>query len=104
MAALAKRLMHVCVTVPNLDEALEFYRNVLGFESVFETENEKADGQLLGFDAEEVGLKAHHMLAVGENPGQATEINLVEYTDPQALDAGPDLQMILHGLEHDRRG
>ena len=57
-----KKLMHVCIAVPDLNEALKFYRDVLGFESVFQTENDKADGRLLGFDTEEVGLRAHHVL------------------------------------------
>jgi len=94
MDPLVKKLMHVCITVPNLDEALKFYRDVLGFKSVFETRNDKADGRLLGFDREEIGLYAHHILATSAQPDQATEINLVEYTMPKTIvGKGPYKQM-----------
>lgn len=88
--ALVKKLMHVCITVPDLDQALTFYRDVLGFVSTFETRTDKADGKLLGFEEEEIGLYAHHLMTVGADHGQATEINLVEYTRPlTAVDEGP---------------
>jgi len=78
-----KKLMHVCITVPDLDRALDFYCRVLGFQSVFQTDNDKADGKLLGFDSEEIGLRAHHVLATSADPSQATEINIVEFTNPK---------------------
>lgn len=73
--------MHVCIVVPDLNEALKFYRDVLGFQSVFQTENDKADGKLLGFETKEIGLRAHHLLSVGAQHDQATEINIVEFTN-----------------------
>ena len=82
MNALVKKLMHVAIAVPDLDEALEFYRDVLGFTSVFQTRTDEADGRLLGFDQDEIGLYAHHILAAGAGD-DATEINLVEFTDPR---------------------
>lgn len=94
MSALVKQLQHVCITVPDLDEALTFYRDVLGFESVFETDNDAADGRLLGLDADEIGIKAHHVLTVGADPRSATAINLVEHTEPgTVVDEGPYSQM-----------
>jgi catechol 2,3-dioxygenase-like lactoylglutathione lyase family enzyme len=82
MSALVKKVLHVCITVPDLDEALTFYRDVLGFTSVFQTRNDEADGRLLGFDQDEIGLYAHHVLSVGADRAQATEINLCEFTNP----------------------
>ncbi|MDT8303564.1 MAG: VOC family protein, partial [Sedimentisphaerales bacterium] len=94
MDALVTKLMHVCISVPDLDEALKFYRDVLGFKSVFETKTDKADGKLLGFDQEEIGLYAHHMITVGAQHEQATEINLIEYTNPKTIiGEGPYSQM-----------
>ncbi|MFB7085230.1 VOC family protein [Streptomyces sp. NPDC056296] len=94
MSALVKHLMHVCITVPNLDQALNFYRDVLGFESVFETRNDKADGRLLGFDTDEVSISAHHVLTVGADAQTATAINLVEHTQPETVvNGGPYDQM-----------
>lgn len=84
MNALVKKFLHVCITVPNLDQALKFYRDVLGFTSTFETRTDKADGKLLGFQQEEIGIYAHHIMTVGAQHGQATEINLIEFTNPKS--------------------
>ena len=94
MNALVKKLLHVCITVPDLDQALKFYRDVLGFVSTFETRTDKADGKLLGFQQEEIGIYAHHILTVGADHHQATEINLIEYTTPATIvDDGPYAMM-----------
>jgi catechol 2,3-dioxygenase-like lactoylglutathione lyase family enzyme len=99
MDALVKKLMHVAITVPNLDEALRFYRDVLGFTSVFETRTDEADGRLLGFDQDEIGLYAHHILSVGADREQATEINLIEFTDPKTSTVeGPYTEMSHVGI------
>ncbi len=87
MAALVTKVLHVCITVPDLDEALTFYRDVLGFTSVFETRTDEADGRLLGFDQDEIGLYAHHVLTVGADPQAATEINLIEFSNPKTSTA-----------------
>ena len=83
MSALVKKLLHVCITVPSVDEALKFYRDVLGFVSTFQTRTDKADGRLLGFAEDDIGLYAHHVMTVGADHKQATEINLVEFTNPK---------------------
>lgn len=85
MSALVKKLLHVCITVPDVDQALKFYRDVLGFVSTFETRTDEADGPLLGFAEEEIGIYAHHILTAGADPKQATEINLIEYTRPATV-------------------
>src|SRR5260221_5337288 len=85
MNALVKKLLHVCITVPNVDQALKFYRDVLGFVSTFETRTDRADGKLLGFQEEDISIYAHHILTVGADPQQATEINLIEYASPATI-------------------
>lgn len=85
MNALVKKLLHVCITVPSVDEALKFYRDVLGFVSTFETRTDQADGPLLGFAQEEIGIYAHHILTAGADAKSATEINLIEYTNPPTI-------------------
>lgn len=79
------KLMHVCIAVPDLDKALDFYCNTMGMKSDFQTDNDEADGILLGFDQETIHLRAHHVIAPGADPMTATEINLVEYTDPKTI-------------------
>jgi catechol 2,3-dioxygenase-like lactoylglutathione lyase family enzyme len=85
MNALVKKLLHVCITVPNVDEALKFYRDLLGFVSTFQTRTDKADGRLLGFQQDEIGIYAHHVLTAGGDHQQATEINLIEFTNPESV-------------------
>ena len=82
MNALVKKFLHVCITVPDVDQALRFYRDVLGFVSTFETRTDEADGPLLGFPQDEIGIYAHHILTAGADAQHATEINLIEYTSP----------------------
>jgi catechol 2,3-dioxygenase-like lactoylglutathione lyase family enzyme len=90
MSALVKKLLHVCITVPDLDRALKFYCDVLGFVSTFQTRTDEADGPLLGFEQQHIGLYAHHIVTAGAEHGQATEINLVEYTQPKtAVEEAP---------------
>lgn len=88
--------MHVCIAVPNLETALGFYRDVLGFTSVFQTENANADGNLLGFDTDVVNLRAHH-LSIGVRHEHTTEINLVEFVAP-ATTSGPAAAQNVQGL------
>ena len=96
MNALVKKMLHVCITVPDLDQALKFYRDVLGFVSTFETKTDQADGKLLGFQQEEIGLYAHHMLTVGADPKHATEINLIQYTNPETIIGNGPYEMMNH--------
>lgn len=96
MTALVKKFLHVCITVPNLDEALTFYRDVLGFVSTFETRTDEADGPLLGFAEPEIGIYAHHVMTAGADPKQATEINLIEYTAPRTLADSAPYELMNH--------
>ena len=41
VSALATRIDHVGIAVPNLDDAIEFYRSAFGLESVHEETNEE---------------------------------------------------------------
>jgi catechol 2,3-dioxygenase-like lactoylglutathione lyase family enzyme len=85
MNALIKKFLHVCITVPNVDQALTFYRDVLGFVSTFETRTDEADGPLLGFAEDEISIYAHHIMLPGADAKTATEINLIEYTNPATI-------------------
>jgi catechol 2,3-dioxygenase-like lactoylglutathione lyase family enzyme len=56
-----KKLFHVCITVPDIDAALEFYQGVLGLESIGSLRNEKTDGAALGFPGQEIEIHADHL-------------------------------------------
>jgi catechol 2,3-dioxygenase-like lactoylglutathione lyase family enzyme len=92
MAPLTQQVLHICIAVPDLDAALEFYRDVLGLQSVFDTENGNADGALLGFDVDVVSIKAQHVMAIGTPSPDATAINLVEFLEPKTTSAGSALR------------
>jgi catechol 2,3-dioxygenase-like lactoylglutathione lyase family enzyme len=96
MSALVKKLLHVCITVPSVDDALKFYRDVLGFVSTFETRTDKADGRLLGLEQDDIGIYAHHILTVGADPKHATEINLIEFSDPATVVGDGPVAMMNH--------
>jgi catechol 2,3-dioxygenase-like lactoylglutathione lyase family enzyme len=96
MSALVKKLLHVCITVPSVDDALKFYRDVLGFVSTFETRTDKADGRLLGFEQDDIGIYAHHILTVGADAKHATEINLIEFSDPVTVVGDGPLALMNH--------
>lgn len=86
------RLFHVCITVPNIEEALGFYRDVLGLESIGSLRNEKADGAVLGFPGQEIEIHADHL--VGKSRETATVIDLIEFLSPKTVVGdGPYKQM-----------
>ena len=87
------KLFHVCITVPDIEEALKFYRNVLGLQSIGSLRHEKTDGKVLGFTpGEEIEINADHLC--GKTTDNATVIDLIEYVKPKTIvDEGPYKQM-----------
>ena len=78
------RLFHVCITVPDIEEGLRFYRDVLGLKSIGSLRNEKADGKVLGFPAgEEIAVNADHLC--GQLTENATVVDLIEYIHPKTV-------------------
>lgn len=75
-----KRLFHVCITVPDIEEALRFYRDVLGLESIGSLRNEKSDGAVLGLPGQEIEIHADHLC--GMDKENATVIDLIQYINP----------------------
>ncbi len=75
------RLFHVCITVPDIEEGLRFYRDVLGLESIGSLRNEKADGAVLGFPGQQIEIHADHLC--GKNSENATVIDLIEFISPR---------------------
>jgi catechol 2,3-dioxygenase-like lactoylglutathione lyase family enzyme len=78
-----KRLFHVCITVPDIDAALDFYQGVLGLESIGSLRNEKTDGAALGFPGEEIEIHADHL--TGKLTDDATVIDLIQFVQPATV-------------------
>jgi catechol 2,3-dioxygenase-like lactoylglutathione lyase family enzyme len=71
------------ITVPDIDEALEFYLGVLGLESVGSLRNEKTDGAALGFPGQEIGIHADHLS--GKPKDNATVVDLIQVVKPATI-------------------
>jgi catechol 2,3-dioxygenase-like lactoylglutathione lyase family enzyme len=83
-----KTLFHVCITVPDIDEALEFYQGLLGPESVGSLRNEKTDGAALGFPGQDIQIHADHLS--GKLTDNATVVDLIQFVRPATIvDEGP---------------
>jgi catechol 2,3-dioxygenase-like lactoylglutathione lyase family enzyme len=77
------RLFHVCITVPDIDKALEFYEGVLGLESIGSLRNERSDGAVLGFPGQEIEIHANHLR--GKHAENATVIDLIQFVTPSTV-------------------
>lgn len=78
-----KRLFHVCITVADIDEALDFYRGVLGLQSIGSLRNERSDGAVLGFPGQDIVIHADHLC--GMLTDDATVIDLVQFVEPKTV-------------------
>lgn len=77
------RLFHVCITVADIDAALEFYCGVLGLESIGKLRHERAPGEILGFPNQTIEIHADHL--VGKDKENATVIDLIEFVEPKTV-------------------
>jgi len=83
-----KRLFHVCITVPDIERALDFYQDVLGLQSIGSLRDERTDGAVLGFPGQDIVIHADHLC--GTQTDNATVIDLVEFVEPKTVaDDGP---------------
>ncbi|MGF0237290.1 VOC family protein [Rhodococcus sp. IEGM1300] len=77
------RLFHVCITVADIEAALEFYCGVLGLESIGKLRGERAPGEILGFPNQIIEIHADHL--VGKDKENATVIDLIEFVSPKTV-------------------
>jgi catechol 2,3-dioxygenase-like lactoylglutathione lyase family enzyme len=81
------KLFHVCITVPDIEGALKFCRDIVGLKSMGSLRNEKADGNVLGLTpGEEIEISAGHLC--GKITDNATVIDLIEYIRPKTIIGG----------------
>ena len=85
---------HVAISTPDLDRLLAFYKDVLGFEIVYETSWEKREiiDQIVGLKdsaARSVMLRAHN-----------THLELFEYSAPEPKRGDPNRPVCDHGYTH----
>lgn len=87
-----EKLFHVCITVPDIEKALEFYVGVLGLRSIGSLRNERSDGAVLGFPGRDIIIHADHLC--GDRSEDATVIDLIQFVEPSTdVSDGPYKQM-----------
>lgn len=98
MANYVKQLFHVCITVQDIEKALDFYCGVLGMHSTGSLRGETAEGSLLGFPGQTIKINADH-LEGSAKIDSATVIDLIEYVVPETfVGDGPVKEMNKVGI------
>ena len=87
-----KCMDHVAMSVRDLDKCIAFYRDVIGFEKVFDREFDVQMGKLIGVEGTRVRI-VH--LKFGEN-----KLELFKYEYPQGREPRPDALQSDYGLTH----
>jgi extradiol dioxygenase family protein len=91
------RLFHVCITVADINAALDFYCNVLELKSIGALRHERAPGAVLGFPGQTIEIHADHL--VGKDAANATVIDLIEFVSPRTVVApGPSAPLNHAGI------
>ncbi len=85
---------HTAISVPDLEDALAFYRDKLGFEAVMEIELPSMEMMIRAMDLEEAGYKVA-MLRKGNSC-----IELFEFTGDDVPTADPNRPVNKHGITH----
>ncbi len=86
------RMDHVAMSVQDMDKCIAFYRDVIGFEKVFDREFDVAMGKLIGIEGTRVRI-VH--LRFHENV-----LELFAYHYPQGRPPRPDRTQADYGLIH----
>lgn len=87
-----KRMDHVAMSVKDMDKCIAFYRDIIGFEKVFDREFDVQMGKLIGVEGTKVRIV--HM-QFGDN-----KLELFKYEYPQGREPRPDALQSDYGLTH----
>lgn len=87
-----KRMDHVAMSVKDMDKCIAFYRDIIGFEKVFDREFDVPMGKLIGIEGTKVRIV--HM-QFGDN-----KLELFKYEYPQGREPRPDALQSDYGLTH----
>jgi catechol 2,3-dioxygenase-like lactoylglutathione lyase family enzyme len=78
-------LNHIGVSVPNLEEAVKWYKEILGFTTVKQTVEFAADDSLTGIAFKDIyGLKLKKMKMAWLSSANHTGFEIFEYVEPKA--------------------
>lgn len=76
---------HIAVSVPSLDEAVKWYREVLGFTTVKQTEEFVVDDSLIGMAVKDIhGPRLMKMRMAWLSSANQIGFEIIEYIEPKA--------------------
>ena len=80
-----KIINHIAVSVPSLDEAVKWYREVLGFTTVKQTEGFVVDDSLIGMAVKDIhGPRLKKMRMAWLSSANQIGFEIIEYVEPKA--------------------
>ena len=80
-----KIINHIAVSVPSLDEAVIWYREVLGFTTVKQTEEFVVDDSLIGMAVKDIhGPRLKKMRMAWLSSANQIGFEIIEYVEPKA--------------------
>jgi catechol 2,3-dioxygenase-like lactoylglutathione lyase family enzyme len=80
-----KIINHIAVSVPSLDEAVKWYREVLGFTTVKQTEEFVVDDSLIGMTVKDIhGPRLKKMRMAWLSSANQIGFEIIEYVEPKA--------------------
>ena len=80
-----KIINHIAVSVPSLDEAVKWYREVLGFTTVKQTEEFVVDDSLIGMTVKDIhGPRLKKMRMAWLSSANQIGFEIIEYIEPKA--------------------
>jgi catechol 2,3-dioxygenase-like lactoylglutathione lyase family enzyme len=80
-----KIINHIAVSVPSLDEAVKWYREVLGFTTVKQTEEFVIDDSLIGIAVKDIhGPRLKKMRMAWLSSANQIGFEIIEYVEPKA--------------------
>jgi catechol 2,3-dioxygenase-like lactoylglutathione lyase family enzyme len=80
-----KIINHIAVSVPSLDEAVKWYREVLGFTTVKQTEEFVVDDSLIGMTVKDIhGPRLKKMRMAWLSSANQIGFKIIEYVEPKA--------------------
>ena len=88
------QVQHIAISVSNMNEALKFYRDILGLEVMMDMEMEGSPAleAILGVE----GLKMRYVLF----SGKGAQLNLLEFKNPRGENVAAKMRPFDHGIHH----
>jgi catechol 2,3-dioxygenase-like lactoylglutathione lyase family enzyme len=96
-----KIINHIGVSVPNLDDAVKWYKEVLGFTTVKEAEEFVVDDSLIGMAVKDIhGPRLKKMRMAWLSSANQIGFEIIEYVEPKAERRPDNFEYWKSGFTH----